>query len=83
MTPEQKRAHDRMMLQLPNRTVRPLGGASAPSEQRQALRQPKRGKVVVFRQHPNVAHAARAYGVQETTIREWVTQGKAQWVDDE
>ena len=80
MNPAQKRAHDRLMLSLPCRTVRPM------AEAREAAPVPVPSKpdedrpIVVERTYKNIRVAAATMRITTDTLREWVRVGWARYL---
>ena len=81
MTPQQQKAHARMMRTLPVRTIKAFSGSHGPSEnalsERRATEQ--HASFIVNRRFANIKAAAAALRVPADTLREWIKRDWARF----
>jgi len=79
MSPEQRKAHARMLSTLPVRTV------SAAGVERAEVAKPMEDKerpIIVHTRYTTMKSAASSQRVQVQTIREWIKSGRASFGDE-
>jgi len=79
MTPEQRKAHARMMSTLPVRTINAAGISRA--EVPKPIEDKER-PIVVHTRYTTMKSAASSQRVQVQTIREWIKSGRASFGDE-
>lgn len=79
MSPEQKRAHARMLSTLPVHTVSQVGIQKA--EMPKPVHDVDR-PIIILTRYRNLKSAASSQRVQVQTIREWIKSGRAVYADE-